>query len=81
MAARRPDLVLRDFTPDPAAHDARWCGDITYVPTEGDWRYLATVIDTATRRVVGWATADHLRTELLADALRAACHQRHPNGR
>lgn len=79
-AATRPDLVLRDFQPHPAALDARWCGDITYIPTDEGWLYLATVIDIASRRVVGWATADHLRTELVADALRAACHTRRPTG-
>lgn len=79
-AATRPDLVLRDFRPDPTAVDTRWCGDITYIPTDQGWLYLATVIDIASRRVVGWATADHLRTELVADALRAACHQRRPAG-
>lgn len=79
-AATRPDLVLRDFRPDHSATDARWCGDITYLATDEGWLYLATVIDIASRRVVGWATADHLRTELVADALRAACHQRRPDG-
>lgn len=79
-AAARPDLVLRDFRPDPAGVDTRWCGDITYIPTDEGWLYLATVIDIATRRVVGWATADHLRTSLVADALSAACHTRRPNG-
>ncbi|MFD5234751.1 IS3 family transposase [Streptomyces qaidamensis] len=79
-AASRPDLVLRDFRPDPTATDARWCGDITYIPTDEGWLYLATVIDIASRRVVGWATADHLRTELVADTFRAACHQRRPAG-
>ncbi|WP_306193228.1 IS3 family transposase, partial [Streptomyces sp. MK5] len=73
-------LVLRDFQPDPAGLDARWCGDITYISTEEGWLYLATVIDIASRRVVGWATADHLRTELVADALRAACRTRRPHG-
>lgn len=77
-AALRPDLIVRDFQPDPAGLDARWCGDITYVPTEEGWLYLATVIDIASRRVVGWATADHLRTDLVADALKAACRQRRP---
>jgi hypothetical protein len=66
-AAIRPDLVDRDFRPDATALDARWCGDITYIPTEEGWLYLATVIDIASRRVVGWATADHLRTELLRE--------------
>ncbi|MGK4580335.1 DDE-type integrase/transposase/recombinase [Kitasatospora sp. HPMI-4] len=79
-AAARPDLVPRDFTPDPAGLDARWCGDITYIPTEEGWLYLATVIDIASRRVVGWAATDHLRTELVADALRAACRTRRPAG-
>ncbi|MGW5971625.1 IS3 family transposase [Streptomyces sp. NPDC055186] len=79
-AATRPDLILRDFRPDPTATDARWCGDITYIPTDEGWLYLATVIDIASRRVVGWATADHLRTELVADALRAACRRRRPSG-
>ncbi|MET8243253.1 DDE-type integrase/transposase/recombinase [Streptomyces sp. NPDC005202] len=70
----------RDFRPDPTATDARWCGDITYIPTQEAWLYLATVIDIASRRVVGWATADHLRTELVADALRSACRRRRPAG-
>ncbi|MFD4141743.1 IS3 family transposase [Streptomyces sp. NPDC058572] len=77
-AGMRPDLVVRDFRPGTAAVDARWCGDITYIPTAEGWLYLATVIDIASRRVVGWATADHLRTELVADALKAACRQRRP---
>ncbi|MCD9880863.1 IS3 family transposase [Streptomyces guryensis] len=77
-AATRPDLILRQFGPDPAGVDTRWCGDITYVPTEEGWLYLATVIDIASRRVIGWVTADHLRTDLVADALTAACRQRRP---
>ncbi|MCX4539928.1 IS3 family transposase [Streptomyces sp. NBC_01565] len=79
-AVTRPDLVLRDFQPDSAAIDTRWCGDITYIATDEGWLYLATVIDIASRRVVGWATADHLRTELVADALTAACRTRRPSG-
>ncbi|MFI5868396.1 DDE-type integrase/transposase/recombinase, partial [Streptomyces sp. NPDC051546] len=79
-AATRPDLVLRDFEPDPAAVDTRWCGDITYMATDEGWLYLATVIDIASRRVVGWATADHLRTELVANALKAARRTRRPAG-
>ncbi|WEH37242.1 IS3 family transposase [Streptomyces sp. AM 4-1-1] len=62
----------------PHRLDARWCGHITYIPTEKGWLYLATVIDIASRRVVGWATADHLRTDLVADALTAAWRQRRP---
>ncbi|WKK27314.1 IS3 family transposase [Streptomyces olivoreticuli] len=80
QAGARPDLIGRGFTPGPGTCSARWCGDITYVPTDEGWLYLATVIDIASRRVVGWATADHLRTELVAEALRAACHRRRPAG-
>ncbi|MFF8261848.1 IS3 family transposase, partial [Streptomyces virginiae] len=80
QAATRPDLVKRDFHPDPAATDTRWCGDITYIATGEGWLYLATVIDIASRRVIGWATADHLGTPLITDALEAACHQRGPEG-
>jgi transposase InsO family protein len=70
--------VRRDFTTNATAINARWCGDITYVPTWEGWLYLATVIDIASRRVVGWATADHLRTELVADALSNAIAARDP---
>ncbi|MEV7618496.1 IS3 family transposase, partial [Streptomyces sp. NPDC089799] len=79
-AQTRPDLVRRDFRPDPAALDTRWCGDITYIPTGQGWLYLATVIDIASRRVVGWATSDHLGTSLATDALKNACHHRQPQG-
>ncbi|MED7930420.1 IS3 family transposase [Nonomuraea sp. LP-02] len=79
-AGLRPDLIERDFTPDAAAVDTRWCGDITYIATEEGWLYLATVIDIASRRVVGWATADHLRTGLVAEALQQACARRRPTG-
>ncbi|MFF4229743.1 transposase [Streptomyces sp. NPDC001820] len=79
-AATRPDLILRQFGPDPAGVDTRWCGDITYVPTEEGWLYLATVIDIASRRVIGWATADHLQTDLVADALRRPANSVVPPG-
>ena len=68
-AAARADLIGRDFTVDAAAVNTRWCGDITYIPTGEGWLYLATVIDIASRRVVGFALAEHLRTELACDAL------------
>ncbi len=78
--ARAVDLIKRVFGPDTAL-DTRWCGDITYIRTWEGWAYLATVIDLASRRVVGWALADHMRTELVADALRMACaHRRPPAG-
>ena len=64
--------------PSPGGADARWCGDITYIRTWEGWLFLATVIDLASRRVVGWATADHLRTHLVEDALRQAPPRRRP---
>jgi hypothetical protein len=54
-----------------AAPDTIWCGDITYLRTGEGWLYLATVIDLYSRRVIGWSVADHMRTELVADALDA----------
>jgi transposase InsO family protein len=77
-AGHRPDLVRRDFSTDPAAVDTRWCGDITYINTWQGWLYLATVIDLASRRVVGWAVADHLRTDLVDAALTDALTRRRP---
>ena len=61
----------------PAANQA-WAADITYIPTAEGWLYLAAVIDLYSRKVVGWATADHLRAELPATALRMALLQRKP---
>lgn len=77
-AAARADRVRRDFTANAAAVNSRWCGDITYIPTWQGWLYLATVIDIASRRVVGYAMADHLRTTLVADALANAVAARDP---
>jgi transposase InsO family protein len=77
-ADSRPDLVARDFTVDTAAVDTRWCGDITYINTWEGWLYLATVIDLASRRVVGWAVADHLKTDLIDAALTDALRRRRP---
>jgi transposase InsO family protein len=67
------DLIEREFT--AAVPGTRLVGDITYLRTGQGWLYLATVIDLATRMVVGWQTADHLRTGLVIDALAMA--QRH----
>jgi transposase InsO family protein len=77
-ATARADAIRRDFTADAAKLNARWCGDITYIGTWEGWLYLATVIDIASRRVVGYATADHLRTELVAGALANAVAARDP---
>lgn len=62
-----PDLVARDFTAD--APGTKLVGDITYIPTWRGWAYLATVIDCHTKACIGWAIADHLRTDLVCDAL------------
>ncbi|WP_134736060.1 DDE-type integrase/transposase/recombinase [Amycolatopsis sp. CFH S0740] len=72
------DLIKRDFSCSTSDINTRWCGDITYIRTWEGWLYLATVIDLGSRRVVGWATADHLRTDLIADALNNAVAQRRP---
>jgi transposase InsO family protein len=77
-AAARADRIRRDFTADAANLNARWCGDITYIGTWEGWLYLATVIDIASRRVVGYALADHLRTELVSGALANAVAARNP---
>lgn len=65
-----PDLLRRDFT--ATRLDQRWCGDITYLPVAGGWLYLATVIDIASRRLIGWSINTHSRTSLITDALHAA---------
>jgi transposase InsO family protein len=77
-AAARVDRIRRDFTADASKLNARWCGDITYIRTWEGWLFLATVIDIASRRVVGYALADHLRTSLVADALANAVAARDP---
>jgi putative transposase len=71
------DLVRRRFGPC-GEMDRRYVGDITYIATWEGWAYLATVIDLASRRVVGWALADHMRTELVEDALTMAFARRDP---
>jgi transposase InsO family protein len=72
---KHPGLLKRDFTAD--APNRRYVGDITYLPlAEGSNLYLATVIDCYSRRLAGWAIADHMRTELVADALKAAAATR-----
>ena len=65
-----PDLLERDFTAE--APGQKLVGDITYIPTWQGWLYLATVIDCHTKACVGYAMAEHLRTELVVDALRMA---------
>mgnify|MGYP001813756398 FL=1 len=71
-----PDLVDRDFTAD--GPNKLWVADITYIPTWAGFLYLAVVIDVWSRRVVGWAMGDHLRTELVMDAFEMAITTRRP---
>ena len=71
------DLIQRQFGPCEEI-DRRYVGDITYIATWEGWAYLATVIDLASRRVVGWSLADHMRTELVEDALSMAFANRAP---
>lgn len=77
-AQRAPDLVKRDFTVD--GPNKLWVADITYIRTWAGFLYLAVVVDAWSRRVVGWAMANHLRTELVNGALEMAVRQRRPRG-
>jgi putative transposase len=70
------DLVQRCFTAERP--DRLWGADITYVPTLAGFLFLAVVMDVFSRRIVGWAMATHLRTELILDALNMAIDQRRP---
>ena len=75
-ATPAPDLVRRDFA--APAPDRLWVADITYVPTWAGVLYLAVVLDAHSRRIVGWAMADHLRSELVIEALDMAVWRRRP---
>ena len=71
-----PNLVAREFR--AVAPNRLWLGDITYVATHEGWLYLAVLLDAYSRRIVGWAMADHLRAELALDALAMALRARRP---
>lgn len=71
-----PDLIGRAFTADEP--NQKWCGDITYVKTWEGWAYVATVIDLYSRALIGWAVADHMRTDLVTEALDMAMNHRNP---
>jgi putative transposase len=71
-----PNLLDRNFTADRP--DTVWLADISYVPTGEGWLYLAAIKDMATREIVGWSIADHLRAELVCDALLMAIRRRQP---
>jgi putative transposase len=74
-AGATPDLLNRDFTATEPGH--RLVGDITYIPTWEGWLYLATVLDCFSKKVIGYAMADHLRTSLVTDALDMAARNGH----
>ncbi len=76
VAPAVPDLVQREFI--AAAPNRLWVADITYVPTWAGFLFLAVVLDAYSRRIVGWAMATHLRTELVLAALEMARVQRRP---
>ena len=65
-----PDLVARAFT--PGAPNTAWCQDITYIATGEGWLFMASVLDLGSRRLLGYSMADHMRTELVTDALSMA---------
>jgi len=71
------DLVKRNFA--ATQMDRVWVADITYVPTQEGFLYLAFILDVYSRRIVGWAMENHLRTELVVDALRMAVWRRKPS--
>jgi len=71
------DLVERQFR--PAAPNVLWLADITYLRSWEGWLYLAAVQDAYSRRIVGWSMAEHMKTELVTDALQMAVHRRRPD--
>jgi Transposase and inactivated derivatives len=71
-----PDLLQRDFS--PAAPNQVWSSDITWIPTDEGWLYLAAVLDLHSRQVVGWSMKPHMQTSLVTDALRMAWFRRRP---
>jgi putative transposase len=66
----------RQFT--AARPNAKWVVDITYIPTDEGWLYLAGVLDLCSRKIVGWSMTDHMQWQLVGDALEMALTQRHP---
>ena len=70
------NLLDRNFTAERP--DRKWVADITYVPTQEGWLYVAAVLDLFSRRIVGWSMANHMQTDLVSDALQMALQQRSP---
>jgi len=71
-----PNLLKRDFS--TAGPDEKWLTDMTYIPTQEGWLYLAAVMDLFSRRIVGWAMSDRMTTDLTLRALDMALRQRRP---
>ncbi|NEV02729.1 DDE-type integrase/transposase/recombinase [Bradyrhizobium sp. UFLA 03-164] len=71
-----PNLIAHDFT--TAAPNRIWLADITDIPTAEGWLYQATIIDLFSRKIVGWAMGDHLRTELASTTLAMAIQRQRP---
>jgi transposase InsO family protein len=71
-----PNLLKRDFVADRP--NQKWLGDITYIPTQEGWLYLATILDLYARRIVGWAMSERIDGELTRAALQMALQQRQP---
>ena len=74
--APSPNLLLEE--PFPTQPDQVGVGDITFIPTSAGWLYLSVVIDRCSRKILGWALADHLRAGLVVEALQHALDSRHP---
>jgi transposase InsO family protein len=74
--ATAPNRLDRDFAAQ--APDRKWVADITYVPTAQGFLYLAAVMDLCSRKIVGWSMADHMKADLVGDALEMALARRSP---
>jgi putative transposase len=72
------NLLQRDFA--APAPNRKWLADITYVPTDQGWLYVAAVLDTFSRKIVGWSMAEHMKTDLVTGALTMALEHRRPAG-
>jgi putative transposase len=74
--AAAPNLLKRDFEAEQP--DQKWLADITFIPTQEGWLYLATILDLYTRRIVSWAMAERMTSDLTVTALKMALEQRQP---
>ena len=74
--ARLPNLINRQF--NRYAINQAWCGDITYIPTDEGWLFMASVLDLACRCLVGYSFDSTMKTSLVVDALRMAIANEHP---